>query len=147
MVAFGSEPAAFAFQFGGFELIILLIIVAILLLFGPQKLPELARGIGRAWGEFRRGKMELEREIAKEMELGETEAKTRAEVRRVIAAAKELELEVEGVSERDLRLQIAQKIDTAERDAVLRAAKALQVATEGVELERVKQLVIKTLNV
>ena len=34
----------------GFEWIILLIIIAVLLLFGPQKLPELARGFGRAIG-------------------------------------------------------------------------------------------------
>src|SRR2546422_11415807 len=51
---------------GGFELIILLIIIAVLLLFGPQKLPELARSIGRAWGELRRGKMEVERQIRDE---------------------------------------------------------------------------------
>src|SRR2546428_4396050 len=48
---------------GGFELIILLIIIAILLLFGPQKLPELARSLGKAWGELRRGRMEIERQI------------------------------------------------------------------------------------
>src|SRR3990172_10476904 len=51
---------------GGFEWIIILIIIAILLLFGPQKLPELAKGIGRALGEFRRGKLEVERQIKQE---------------------------------------------------------------------------------
>jgi len=51
---------------GGFEWIILLIVIAVLLLFGPQKLPELARSIGRAWGEFRRGKLEVERQIQQE---------------------------------------------------------------------------------
>ncbi len=40
---------------GGFEWVILLIIIAVLLLFGPQKLPELAKSIGRALGEFQRG--------------------------------------------------------------------------------------------
>src|SRR3989304_3596296 len=51
---------------GGFEWIILLIVIAVPLLFGPQKLPELARSIGRAWGEFRRGKLEVERQIQQE---------------------------------------------------------------------------------
>lgn len=137
----------YAAVIGGFELIILLVIVAILLLFGPQKLPELARGIGRAWGEFRRGKMELEREIAKEMEVGEEEARVRAEARRVVAAAKALDLDVEGVAERELRVLIAQRIDTAERDVVQRVARALQISTEGVEATRLKQLIIKQLRV
>src|SRR2546427_11957170 len=51
---------------GGFELIILLIIIAVLLLFGPQKLPELARSLGRAWGELRRGRGGGERAIRDE---------------------------------------------------------------------------------
>ena len=48
---------------GGIEWIILLVVAGAILLFGPKKIPELARGLGRAMGEFRRGKVELEREI------------------------------------------------------------------------------------
>lgn len=33
---------------------LLIILIALLLIFGPKKLPELARGIGRAMYEFRR---------------------------------------------------------------------------------------------
>lgn len=47
----------------GIEWVVLLIIIAVLLVFGPTKLPQLARGIGRAWGEFRRGKLELDKEL------------------------------------------------------------------------------------
>src|SRR2546422_9158643 len=57
---------------GGFELIILLIIIAVLLLFGPQKLPELARSLGRAWGELRRGRREGARQIRDEVRGGGT---------------------------------------------------------------------------
>ncbi|MHA2163614.1 MAG: Sec-independent protein translocase subunit TatA/TatB, partial [Candidatus Thorarchaeota archaeon] len=53
----------------GPELIILIFIVVILL-FGAKKIPELARGIGRAVGEFKRGKMEIEREIAQSTTTG-----------------------------------------------------------------------------
>ena len=48
---------------GGLEWIVLLLVAGAILLFGPKKIPELARGLGRAMGEFRRGKVELEREI------------------------------------------------------------------------------------
>lgn len=48
---------------GGPELIFILIIT--LVLFGGKKLPELARGLGRSLGEFRKAKDEFEREIHK----------------------------------------------------------------------------------
>jgi TatA/E family protein of Tat protein translocase len=48
----------------GLEAIVLLIIVLILLFFGPTKLPELARGIGRAWGELRLARKESELVLA-----------------------------------------------------------------------------------
>lgn len=46
---------------GGPELI--LIFCVVLLLFGAKKLPQLARGMGRSIGEFRRAKEEFEDEI------------------------------------------------------------------------------------
>jgi TatA/E family protein of Tat protein translocase len=39
------------------------IFLAILVLFGAKKLPELARGLGKSLNEFRRAKDEFEREI------------------------------------------------------------------------------------
>ncbi len=44
------------FGLGYQELMIILIIV--LLLFGAQKLPELARGLGKSVSEFKRGQQE-----------------------------------------------------------------------------------------
>ncbi len=42
----------------------IIIIAVILILFGgAKKIPELARNLGRASGEYTRGKMELEKEI------------------------------------------------------------------------------------
>ncbi len=40
-----------------------IIFVVILLLFGASKLPELARSMGKATGEFRKARMESEKEI------------------------------------------------------------------------------------
>lgn len=39
------------------------IIVVLLLLFGAKKLPELARGVGKSMGEFKKAKNEFEREL------------------------------------------------------------------------------------
>lgn len=43
----------------------ILIVVAALFLFGPDKIPELARSIGKAMGEFRRAQIEAENELRK----------------------------------------------------------------------------------
>jgi sec-independent protein translocase protein TatA len=46
---------------GGWELV--LIFVVALLVFGPRKIPELARGLGKGLREIRRLSTELHREI------------------------------------------------------------------------------------
>jgi sec-independent protein translocase protein TatA len=51
------------FNLGGPDLLILL--VAVLILFGPKKLPELARGLRQAMDEFNKAKHEVERELTR----------------------------------------------------------------------------------
>jgi sec-independent protein translocase protein TatA len=46
----------------GIQDIILILIVA-LLLFGPNKLPEIARSLGKATGEFKKAQMQTETEL------------------------------------------------------------------------------------
>jgi TatA/E family protein of Tat protein translocase len=46
---------------------LMIIFVLALLLFGPRKLPEIGRGIGRALGEFRRASNDLKRTIEEEV--------------------------------------------------------------------------------
>ncbi len=47
---------------GGIEL--LLVLAVVVLLFGANKLPALARSSGQALGEFRRGRSEVERDLS-----------------------------------------------------------------------------------
>ena len=63
-------------NFGGQEMLIVFLIV--LLLFGAKKLPQLARGIGKSMGEFKRAKDEFEHEITR-AEHEETEKKSSSE--------------------------------------------------------------------
>lgn len=56
---------------GGQELLVILVIA--LILFGPKKLPELARSFGRAVAEFNKAKDEFSRESFKELIEEETE--------------------------------------------------------------------------
>lgn len=57
-----------AFIPGGMEWMIIFLVM--LLLFGAKKLPELARGIGKSMGEFKRAREDFEDEVVK----GESES-------------------------------------------------------------------------
>ena len=58
-----SFPLAFIGSLGGQEIIVIFLIV--LLLFGAKKLPELARGIGKSMGEFKKAREDFEKEITR----------------------------------------------------------------------------------
>lgn len=47
----------------GLPEIIIILIVVVILFFGGRKVTELARGMGRFTGEFKKGKMEIEKEL------------------------------------------------------------------------------------
>ena len=53
------------FNIGPMELILILILA--LIIFGPGKLPEVAKGLGKAIREFRQASQELTEEITKEL--------------------------------------------------------------------------------
>jgi TatA/E family protein of Tat protein translocase len=54
---------------------LLFILVLALLIFGPRKLPEIGRTVGKAMGEFRRASTELRRTINSEIALEEESSK------------------------------------------------------------------------
>ncbi len=127
-------------QIEGIEWIILLIIVAVLFLFGPQKLPELARGVGRALGEFRRGRLEVEKEINQQF----SEEDPRVKVER---AASSLGVATAGKSDLQIKLDIARAVDKAPDNQVVSAAQSLGVYDAGADMTRLRELIIKALNV
>lgn len=62
-----------AFAPGIPELIIVLVVI--LILFGPKKLPDLSRAIGKSIGEFKRGRQEIDEEMKKVHEDDDSDSK------------------------------------------------------------------------
>jgi sec-independent protein translocase protein TatA len=48
---------------------ILLIMLVILIFFGPKKIPDLARGLGQGLREFRKASREIQDDIEKELKI------------------------------------------------------------------------------
>lgn len=76
---------AFISGIGGYELLGILAIV--LLLFGPRKLPELARGLGKSIKEFKKAAQEVQDDFQEAMDATETNKEASKPVTREKAAS------------------------------------------------------------
>ncbi len=128
-------------QIEGIEWIILLIIFAALFLFGPSKLPELARGFGRALGEFQRGRLEIEREIRGQFAQLPSESKSREQ-----RVAEALGLPTAGKTDTQLKLDIARAIDKAPDEKVTTAATALGVGSADADIPTMRERILRALS-
>ncbi len=150
-MGFLTELPEIAAQFPrGIELIILLVIIAIVLLLGPRKIPELARGIGKALGEFRRGRAQVERELKRE--LAETAPAPKAETvveisPRILEAAKQLGIDVVGKKERTLKVTILNSLDNLARAKLEAVARVLEINIEGLDADQLKDSIAEVLGV
>jgi sec-independent protein translocase protein TatA len=82
------------FDFGSGE--ILLIVIAVFLIFGPSKIPELARGLGKFINDIKRASEDIKQEINREADRQEREKKLadyKAQVEKDLALNKEEEEE------------------------------------------------------
>lgn len=137
---------AVLFQFGGMEWVIFGIVVIVVLFLGPSKLPEFARAAGRAWGEFRKAKMEVEREIQADLariDGGEVVASRDA----ILRAARELSVPTEGRDFGEVKLDLAKAIDRVGTPQVVAVAKTLGLPVEGVGAQTLKEQIVRRLNV
>ncbi|MEE9489511.1 MAG: twin-arginine translocase TatA/TatE family subunit [Thermoplasmata archaeon] len=124
----------------GPEVIVLLVIILVLL-FGAKKIPELARSLGRAMGEFRRGRMEIERELKQSYE-------TRAEVPQeppAERAARALNINTKGRDEKELTDEVLEAVDLASKKGAVTVAKALGIDVEGTGVDELKGLISEKL--
>lgn len=130
------------------EWIILFAIIALVLLLGPTKLPELARGIGKALGEFRRGKMEIEQEIKRELLEAPPGKQLTVEISpKLLEAAKKLGIDVLGRKERDLKVAIIKSMDTASEDILREVASVLDIRHRGLDLDQLKDRIAEALGI
>jgi TatA/E family protein of Tat protein translocase len=69
--------AILAWTLGGPEIAVIFLVV--LLLFGAKKIPELARGLGKSMGEFKKARTEFEDEIKRaEVEVDKEDDESKA---------------------------------------------------------------------
>lgn len=88
---------------------IALIVVVIIILFGAAKIPELARSLGKATGEFKKGKQEIERELTDvERSIKETPEENRPS--KIKQMAKDLGISTEGKTDEQLLDEIQKKM-------------------------------------
>ena len=52
----------------GLPEIIIILVAVVILFFGGKKISELGKGLGRFGGEYKKGKMEIEKELKEETE-------------------------------------------------------------------------------
>lgn len=92
-----------------------LIIVVIIVLFGANKIPELARSLGKATGEFKKGKQEIDNELS---EIGKSTKEIRPPENsssKVIKMAQDLGIATEGKSDEQLLDEIQKKMIKIEK--------------------------------
>jgi sec-independent protein translocase protein TatA len=94
---------------------ILLIFIIIIVLFGASKLPELARSMGRSMGEFKRGQVEVEKELqSMKSEPSQATADDIA-LTRAQRMAKNLNIDIKGKTDDQLLSEIERKLAEQER--------------------------------
>ena len=93
------------FGFGPTEIVLILAIIV--MLFGASKIPDLARSLGGAMGEFKKAKIDVE----KELQIGEdlSMGKIDADMQKI---ANELGINTKDLSKEDLKKLIREKLDT-----------------------------------
>jgi len=87
--------------------------------------------------------MEVERQISTELsEFEQKEGRARVE-----KAASALGVSTTGRSELQLKLDIARAVDRAPDDQIAAAARAMAVYSTGADVQRLKEQIVKALNV
>jgi len=91
------------------EWIVIILALIVLLLWGPSKIPELARGLGRAKAEFEKASREYLYEVSKPTDKEKKESSEESD-ETIILIAKALGLNTEGKSKEQILKEILMNI-------------------------------------
>jgi len=83
------------------EWVLILLVVAALIIWGPQKIPELARSLGRARGEFEQASKEYSETSVKKTKTSGDDA--------LLETAKKLGINTEGKTKEEISQEILEK--------------------------------------
>lgn len=87
----------------------LIVGVVVLILFGSsKKIPELARSLGRASGEFRKGQTDIQNEIKKSM--SEPNNVADPENEKVVTLAQSMGIETTGKDAKQIKNELSEKL-------------------------------------
>jgi sec-independent protein translocase protein TatA len=90
---------------------LIVIVIVVVLIFGANKIPDLAKSLGRASGEFQKGKVESELEVAKmKAQAGQPAQPADSDRDKLMRAAKELGIATEGRTDDEIRAEVKKAI-------------------------------------
>lgn len=99
--------------FGPLEIV--LIVVVIIVLFGASKIPELARSLGKATGEFKKGQQEIDNELKEIVKPDKEIRPPEQSSSKIIKMAQDLGIATEGKSDEQLLDEIQKKMIKIEK--------------------------------
>jgi len=87
---------------------LIVIVIVVVLIFGANKIPDLAKSLGRASGEFQKGKVESELEIQRlKASASASPSQPSSDARvRMIKAASELGISTDGKTDAEIQAEI-----------------------------------------
>ncbi len=95
---------------------LILVVIVVIILFGSSKIPELARSLGKASGEFKKAKQESELEM-KDFEKSIKESKSQVDKSsKIRTMASDFGIAIEGKSDEQLLDEIQKKMPTVESE-------------------------------
>ncbi len=121
------------------------ILVILLLFMGEKRLPKLARDLGRAFSEFQRGRMEVERELNKvrrglDLDIKPTTIKPKVG---------KIEPIIQSTNPKEFTSKISEELtdELEESEKLTKAAQALGIDVEGKTNEQLKEEIKQALGI